>query len=185
MMLNLFLPSTDKHIMIKLLNRFFVICMLLMASSASHAAPLVSDAYTIDNIHHSVVLQAYIDGAKQEYTSIGKRHIIVPSNIRFTGVLKAVPEKKPTGYLYTSLQLMQVKPLPLVEYQSFIASPANSEQSGEVIAIYMDNRLAQSLAKINPSQFVDKRLTWYGYHIYNYSRGPAIVLENVDLESRQ
>lgn len=138
---------------------------------------------TLSEPVQAVELQAFINNEKAAYQ--GKITIVPPLNISFTAVLKVLPQKKSTGYLYTALELMQVNPLPKVEYQAFIGAPAINKQGGEVIPVYMDNQLALALAKQNAKNIIDQRLTWYGYHIYNFSRGPAIVLENVDLEQQE
>jgi hypothetical protein len=154
--------------------------VLLFLSLSVHSAgmllpqqkPILPDPYQPIN------LQIFINNEKAAYQD--KITIVPPLNISFTGVLKTLPKKSSTGYLYTALDLMQVKPIPQVEHQVFIGAPGSTEKPGDVIAIYMDNRLADAILAMK-TPILDTRVTWYGYHIYNFSRGPAIVLENVAL----
>jgi len=118
-----------------------------------------------------IELQPFIDAERNAYQ--GTITIVPPLNISFNGVIKSLPEKKSFNYLYKALDLMQVQPLPAVEHQMFIGAP-----NGDVIAVYVDARVAD---QISQSVELETIATWYGYHIYSYSRGPAIVIENVDL----
>ena len=164
---------------------FFLLVIYLLTPPAAEALEnrvqtllLSGQAPLITGPYRPIDLQAFVDLERAHYQ---KRITIVPPlNITFRGVLKTLPAKKPTGYLYTALNLMQVQPLPQVEYQVFIGAPGTPQQPGDVIAIYMDNRLAEAITALKESP-IDSRATWYGYHIYNFSRGPAIVLENVAL----
>lgn len=158
----------------------FIVVLASLFTPYAHADDVLLKApYIFTEPHQSVVLQSFIDEKKKVY--LGKINIVQPVNLRFTGVLKALPQKKPTGYLYTALQIMKVSPLPVIEYQAFLGAPASRDQPGDVIPVYIDNRLAEALARQDATKLIDQRYTWYGYHIYNFSRGPAIVLENVDL----
>lgn len=160
---------------------FLLLLISLMVDHAVAENKLLEGGYTLAEPHQGIDLQTFINNEKAAYQ--GKITIVPPLNLRFSGVLKTLPQKKATGYLYTALQIMQVSPLPAVEYQAFIGAPASKEGAGEVISVYIDNRLAEALQKLDANALIDQRLTWYGYHIYNFSRGPALVLENVDLEN--
>lgn len=140
--------------------------------------------YRFAEPHQPMELQALVDKEKSAYQ--GKIVIVLPVNLRFTGVLKALPAKKNTGYLQTAFQVLRVAPLPKVQYQAFMGAPGDVDKPGDVIAIYMDNQLAEKITQrfgVSPlaNPLINRRAVWYGYHIYNFSRGPAIVLENVEL----
>ena len=162
-----------------------ILLMLLLTglpgASVWAATALPAHQYTLAEPHQPIDLQTFINNEKAAYQ--GKITIVPPLNLSFTGVLKTLSQKKTTGYLYTALQVMQISPLPAIEYQAFIGAPADGERGGEVISVYIDNRLATALETLDANALINQRRTWYGYHIYNFSRGPALVLENVELEN--
>ena len=145
---------------------------LLFTPMHVFAEPFVPDMhYAVSSPHEEVPLGPYITNFKKGYS--GSITIVAPRNIYFLAKLKTYPAQKPTGYLYKALELMKVQPLPDVQQQMFIEA-----DDGQVIAVYVDERIA---AAIQQQLALEQQVRWYGYHIYNFSRGPAIVIENAEL----
>lgn len=165
------IPSVHRLLSIIILLPALVI--FSHSSIAQNTSGLLVPSYTgsISGDPKSIGLQPFIDAERNAYQ--GTITIVPPLNIRFNAVIKSLPEKKSFSYLYKALALMQVTPLPNIAHQMFVGAP-----NGDVIAVYVDSRVADQISK---SVELETMATWYGYHIYSYSRGPAIVIENVDL----
>jgi hypothetical protein len=106
---------------------------------------------------------------EEQTSAVGKTLIVVPFNLKAEAVLKSYPEERTVEYLYTALQLMKVDPLPEVNHRMFIES-----EKGKIIPVYVDDHAAPFIKK---GLQLDKKATFLGYHVYNYSKGPAIVIE--------
>ncbi len=142
----------------KIKNCFVVLALLLtQAVSAS-----VVERY------QPVDLDTFI--AQQQPLKKGKRFIVQPHGITMQAELMSMPEKKDIKYAYTALMMMNINPLPSIDHRMFIRSPG-----GKVIAVYVEE---QALSKINNELKVGDKVSFTGYHIYNYRLGPAIVLES-------
>jgi hypothetical protein len=113
-----------------------------------------------------VNLDAFIE---EQSTMGGKTVIVVPYNLKTQAVLKSYPEERTVEYLYTALKMMKVEPLPSVNHRMFIES-----EKGRIIPVYVDDHAAPFIKK---GVQLDKSATFKGYHVYNYSKGPAIVIE--------
>ena len=74
-------------------------------------------------------------------------------------------------YLFTALSLMQVEPLPKVSHRMFVESA-----EGSVIPVYVEDAVVR---EIKAKVAVDTQANFAGYHVYNYSKGPAIVVDSV------
>ncbi len=98
----------------------------------------------------------------------GKKYILKPVMFSFNGTIQTLPKKGNTDYIKQALAMMGLSPIPEMSYQMFIRSP-----KGEVIAVYIEDKLAEQLLKINKPE---QQFLWQALHSYNYFRGPAIVL---------
>lgn len=166
---------------IKMLIKFHICCLffalLFFANTANAKFLLPNTHFLVDHPHSQIELKALINTSLAEY--VGRIGIIAPQNIKFSAQLIATPKKATTQYLYTALSVMEITPLPSVNYQAFIS--ADESNTSRVIAVYLEDKLAEELLKMDMSLLNAQSAIWYGYHIYNYSRGPAIVIENIEL----
>ncbi len=98
----------------------------------------------------------------------GKKYIIKPVMFSFDATIQTLPKKGNTDYIKQTLAMMGLRPIPEMSYQMFVRS-----QKGEVIAVYVEDKLAEQLLKTNKPE---QRFLWQALHSYNYFRGPALVL---------
>lgn len=153
----------------------FVSCLILYASCfgvAQASQALDNMTFSVHGSAEVLALGPYITEIKEAYQ--GTINIIVPKNVIFDGRLKSMPQQRHLEYVYVALDMMQVKPLPDIQHQMFIEA-----DDGQVIAVYADSRI---IAEIESQLKPEQRVRWFGYHIYNFSRGPALVIENFDIE---
>ena len=120
--------------------------------------------------HKMVNLDEYI--IQQRPMTEGTKVILNPAHIKIAARIKRHPEKRDVEYLYSALRMMQVVPLPKVNYRMFIES-----DEGQIIPVYVEDAIALQVSKKIP---LDTRVLLKGYHVYNYSKGPAIVIESVE-----
>ncbi|MCE2029037.1 hypothetical protein [Sessilibacter corallicola] len=156
--------------------------VLAITSTVNAKGLLVEKNYLIEDPHIRIDLSDLIKQSKSAYS--GKIAIIAPNNIKFLATLKTLPEEKQSSYIYTALSVMNIAPNTEINYQAFVSTPAGTEKQ-EVIAVYLTNSLAEKIKKTDLSVFRNTTHTWHGYHIYDYSKGPAIVVENVDIDNRE
>lgn len=151
-----------------------LIALLLVAGSysASAATVLPELEYRVIGEHKAVDFGSYISKFKDDYQ--GNIYIIQPSNIHFKATLMDKPKAKNSAYVQQALQMMQVSPMPTISHQMFLGA-----DDGQVIAVYVDQRIVAAIDKLPVKQTVD----WFGYHIYNFSKGPALVIENFESTS--
>ncbi|MBV1919779.1 MAG: hypothetical protein KUG73_03800, partial [Pseudomonadales bacterium] len=102
----------------------------------------------------------------------GTKVILNPGHIKIAARIKRHPEKRNVEYLYGALRMMQVEPMPEVNYRMFIES-----DEGQIIPVYVEDAIALQISK---KITLDTRVLLKGYHVYNYSKGPAIVIESVE-----
>jgi len=108
---------------------------------------------------------------EQQPVSQGSKVILNPAHIKTIARLKSYPEKRQVQYLYTALSMMQVSPMPAVNHRMFIEST-----EGQIIPVYVEDIIAE---EIQQGIKLETTVLLKGYHVYNYSKGPAIVIESV------
>lgn len=109
--------------------------------------------------------------ASQQPIQKGSRTILPPQFIAFSAVVKSHPETIKVRYLYTALSMMKVDPLPAVSHRMFLETAA-----GKIFPVYVEDNV---VAAIRSNAAVDSRAAFKGYRAYNYSKGPAIVINGV------
>lgn len=135
---------------------------------------LTSGAYAQGRIGGAEEIQVNLDTfiAEQKPAMPGTRTILPPKRVGFSARLKSHPEKIAISYLFEALSLMQVSPLPKVSHRMFLESA-----EGLIIPVYVEDaavgRIRAKSLDADPAQFS-------GYHVYNYSKGPAIVVDGVE-----
>ena len=140
----------------------FFVCLCLLGAIALSGALAEPERKTIDLDH-------YIES--QRPVSKGSRTIFVPKPVAFTARLKSHPETIEVAYLYEALSVSKVSPLPEVSHQMFVQS-----DGGQVIAVYVEDRLVDGIVD---GLALEALAEFDAYHVYNYSRGPAMVVEAV------
>ena len=117
----------------------------------------------------SINLDRFIE--KQRPLMPGTKTIVAPHNVEFTATLKSNPEKVKVSYLYMALSTMNVDPMPKANYRMFVES-----QEGNIIPVYVEDA---SVKMIDQKTTLDQAFTFKGYHVYNYSKGPAMVITGI------
>lgn len=109
--------------------------------------------------------------AEKQLSKPGTREIVSPAAISFSGTIRRVPEHIETQYVYTALSMMQVAPLPAVNYRMFVESA-----SGKILPVYVWDQAVGKLSKLGVTSTPVKLA---GFHVYTYSKGPAIIVDAV------
>jgi len=108
----------------------------------------------------------------ERVTDEGKKVIKMGKPILFEAILKQYPDMREMSYVYTAMELARFDPIPEVEYRMFVESEA-----GVIHPVYVENSLVPEIQK----QLREGELaTFVGYHLYNYARGPAILVIDFD-----
>jgi hypothetical protein len=117
--------------------------------------------------YQEIDLDSFI--VEQRPLTPGTRTILKPSGVAMLATVMSEPEKRDVKYLYTALQLMQVTPIPKVNHRMFIRT-----SEGQVIAVYVEDAGVDLIRReLDPGD----QVRFHGYHVYNYSKGPALVIE--------
>ncbi|WP_319381304.1 hypothetical protein [Thiomicrorhabdus sp.] len=108
----------------------------------------------------------------------GTKEIQVNKLVVFDGVIKTAPEVQQTGYLQTALAVAKVDPVPQVKHMMFVEVAEDM-----VIPVYaakeVVNEFNQLAKRYGVESFRGKNLRFAGIHVYNYSKGPAMVIESI------
>lgn len=117
----------------------------------------------------AVDLDRFIEQEKKASEKLeGKKLIMRAVPVQFVATIKRLPEQKKLTYIYTALEVAKVSPLPDVEHQMFVQS-----KEGQIISVYVEKRAATRLSK---EMTAGKTADFFGYHVYTYKRGPAILV---------
>ncbi len=100
--------------------------------------------------------------------SEGKKIIKIAEPVVFSAKMKRYPDKKEMSYVYTALQIAGVDPVPEVNHRMFVES-----REGRIIPVYVEK---EAVAKINGGLREEQEAYFFGYHLYNYEKGPAIMV---------
>ncbi|MEM7210740.1 MAG: hypothetical protein AAF479_02435 [Pseudomonadota bacterium] len=114
-----------------------------------------------------VNLDAFV--TEKQVAKEGTREIIPPAGIRFTAAIKQVPDRIEAEYVYTALQLMKVDPLPAVNHRMFVET-----SEGKIIPVYVWD---EAVSIMNGKGVTGDQIELAGFHVYTYSKGPAIIVD--------
>ncbi|MDR0578330.1 MAG: hypothetical protein LBI87_12580 [Candidatus Accumulibacter sp.] len=116
--------------------------------------------------YREIDLRKLVAGARTELP--GQRIIFAPAAVRFRAVLAAMPAPQKTDYLKKALAMMGIEDIGAISQRIGI------DYGGEkALAAYIEDSAASRLAQeAKPGQ----SLQFYAYHVYNHSRGPALVV---------
>ena len=102
----------------------------------------------------------------------GQRIIFAPSPIKFRATLASLPSPQKADYLLAALSMMKVSNPPKVSQRIGL------DYGGEkAVAAYIDDSVAERLSKDGKA---GQTMTFYAYHVYNYSRGPALLITSFE-----
>lgn len=100
--------------------------------------------------------------------SEGTRDIGPMNPISFTAVIKEAPKEIATSYLGEAFGILGITPAPKVTYRMFVETP-----DGKVMPVYVWDQVVDDFTVDSTEhQFL-------GFHIYTYSKGPAIVVDGM------
>jgi len=98
----------------------------------------------------------------------GQRIIFAPSPIKFRATLSAMPAPQKADYLKKALGMMGVGGT--LQVSQRIGLDYGGDKA---LAAYIDDAAALRLTR---QAKVGQQLNFYAYHVYNHSRGPALVV---------
>jgi hypothetical protein len=136
----------------------------LPAAAASSAA--VDQASDPEASYKEVDLKAMVGSSRSEVP--GQRIIFAPSPIKFRATLAAMPAPQKADYLKKALGMMGVGGTLQVSQRIGLGYGGD-----KALAAYIDDAAAARLAR---EAKVGQQLNFYAYHVYNHSRGPALVV---------
>ena len=135
----------------------------------------VVGAGTDEENFRQVELDRFIESEKAMVNSPlakGKKIIMLAAPVSFRASLKRHPEEKNMSYVYTALAVSRVDPMPVIEHRMFIESDA-----GNIIPVYVEKN---AVPRINAELKEEQQALFRGYHVYNYAKGPAILVVDFD-----
>jgi len=121
----------------------------------------------------SVDLDQYIASNQVSQNIIDKKQRVMlePELIHFHGVLQAPITHSKAGLVTDALAVWGVSPLPEVAFSTYVRTP-----QGQVIAVYVENIIASHISTYYPVETV---LEFQAYRLYNYAKGPRLLLVGV------
>lgn len=115
--------------------------------------------------YRKVDLPRLIEDAR---TPPGQRIILQPAPVSFVAEIHRLPERQTTDYLRKVLDMMKVGEAAEVGERIVVAYG-----DGQYLPLYIESAAARRLAE---SAQVGERRRFYALHVYNYSKGPALVV---------
>ncbi len=121
----------------------------------------------------TVDLDQYIANNQVSQNIIDKKQRVMlePELINFHGVLQAPVADSKANLVTDALAVWGISPLPEVAFSTYIRSPA-----GQVIAVYVENTIAEHIKKHYQPEAV---LAFQAYRLYNYANGPRLLLVGI------
>jgi hypothetical protein len=103
------------------------------------------------------------------------RVILQPKPVSFRAEYLDGPRPQKADYLQAALKMMQISEVPSVSQAVLLRyGPADGQQLVAYIEAAAAQRLRQDLKPGDKRQF-------YGFHVYNYAKGPALVITSYGL----
>ena len=98
----------------------------------------------------------------------GQKIIIRPNPVSFSATLLQGPKAQRSDYLRQVLSMMPPEPMPQVQ-QGIVLGYGNSQG----MPAYIDQAIAK---RLQTELKIGERRRFYALHVYNYSKGPALVV---------
>lgn len=139
------------------------------AHAATPAAPAAStaaaNAKSPKAEYRPVELAAWVPALRSP-----TRIILQPSGVSFNAELAGMPRPQKADYLQQALRTMQVSEPPQVGHAVLLKFGAAAEQQ---LVAYVDQHAAERMQR---ELRVGERREFFAFHVYNFSRGPALVI---------
>lgn len=115
---------------------------------------------------------------KSKPSKKGTKEIQINKLVVFDAEVKTLPEEQKSEYLYLAMSVAKINPVPEVDNSMFVQVAPDM-----VIPVYLENSVAKQIhdlyEKYGSEGFKGKKMRFAGIHIYNYSKGPAIIVESM------
>ena len=157
-------------------SRILLSLSLLLALSSAVLAETIQDIdTTVSNEFKSIQLSDFIDTnqVSAEMAAAKSRFMLPPSAIQFDATLLQPPKPGKFSLVYDALSLWQSDaPLPTVDHSAFLQT-----DDERVIAVYVSSVAAEQLKAIAAQNIkLPQKSHIYAIHIYNYAKGPRLVV---------
>lgn len=148
------------------LSKVLITVLFVFSIASVQAENTIPPVEKLKLQYKTVELDKLISGARKENDP--RRYMIQPYGVQFTAQLQTAPKPGTFKLVYDALNFWDMKPLPEVTYSAFVRTP-----EGEVISVYIEKQAAQRMLEhLKPGE----PTTFYALHIYNYSKGPRLLL---------
>lgn len=156
----------------KFLNKVRCVSLVFLLAITSFAS--ADKVVPIGEAYKKVALENYIK--TQLPDKKGGKSILPIQRVTFDAALMSKPKEGKFNYIYMALDMMGMRPMPVITHQVFVQA-----KDGKVISVYLEEHFAKSLEKhiMLGNIKIGNDLTFKGYHSYNYKRGPAMVMEGL------
>lgn len=148
--------------------RFLLFSVIFLFSLNTAAQDLVDRRVA----YKPVVLNTFIAENKvsKQMAEKKQRLMLQPAAISFDAFLMSMPKPGKFELVYDALSLWPSEAedvLPNVNYSAFVGY-----KEEPVIGVYVSEKAAEMLQQID----MTKPVTFYAIHIYNYAKGPRVVI---------
>lgn len=126
---------------------------------------MAADEPPADPVYQDIDIDYLVAVARPE--KAGTSAFFQPAPVRFGARVKQGPRKRKVEYLYTALSFFPLDPEPKVSHRMFLDTPG-----GHPLPVYVDDSQVKRLKRLAAGT----PATFYGWHVYNYSKGPAILV---------
>lgn len=146
-----------------------ILSLVLLAFFRQVFAADIPDTASASPQFESVELEEFIYANQLSAQMIKKqqRLILQPSTIQFDATLMAPPKAGQFSLVYDALRLWGDGDMPEVSHSAFVGA-----KDGRVIAVYVSKPAAQQLKSLPQNELSH----FYAVHIYNYAKGPRLVV---------
>ncbi len=159
------------HVAIKLL----ILSVLALATAypeTGFAVPTRQAAAALQKQQFKeITLDSFVEQEKKAVGK-GKRVMKMAAPVSFEARVKRHPEPRQLSYVHEVLNMSGVQPLPEVEHRMFVES-----KGGRIIPVYVEKQVA---ARIGNGLQEGKTARFSCYHLYSYSKGPAVLVVDFD-----
>lgn len=142
-----------------------VMLVLLMGATVATEAPESGETPAVGIEYKDIDIDDLVQRARPP--KAGTSVFFQPSPVRFGGRIKQEPHERDTDYLYTALSFFPLAPEPKVSHRMFIETPG-----GHILPVYVEDSQVKGLKQLGEGTAVIVT----GWHVYNYSKGPAILI---------
>ena len=146
------------------LNKY-VLILVLCGLMPAHAATLPAAAGAAA-AYQPVDFTKLVESSRTPVP--GQKIILRPTPVSFSATLLQMPVAQRSDYLRQVLAMMRSANTPKVEQRVVLAYAP-----GKGMPVYIEQAAAQRLTR---EARVGERRRFYALHVYNYSKGPALVV---------